>query len=134
MHSQFSGMTEPRVVTYEDALGLLKRQVEKKGADYVYTDHYWICTLADPNPVTGEPEPRCIVGHVYVDIGVPAEDLVPVRGPVGRESVDLGATYGVHFEPEARALLLRAQENQDHGSPWGDAVRDAEAEVKGSPS
>lgn len=113
-------------VTYEDALGLLQRQVEKKGADYIYTDHYEDCELAGRKPGTDEAEPRCIVGHVYADLGVPVIDLVSIYGTVGCETVRFDYEYGIRFEQDAIDLLRSAQREQDGGMPWGDAVKHAQ--------
>lgn len=81
--------------------------------------------------------PGCIVGQWLARRGVTREDLAAVVSPYSSSgetddlNTEIGATglcnYGVIDVPkEALGFLITAQGQQDEGTPWGQAVKDAE--------
>lgn len=119
-----------RIVKYDEALDLLNKAVELKGGDYVYqpnrTDSGPSCLYAKDG------QPDCIVGHVLVDLGIPASELeykglgetenTLSFGPIGEIAVTIQYTKGIRFTPKARRLLSIAQSQQDNGVSWGASV------------
>lgn len=111
----------------EDALNLLRVQVQKKGEDYVYVNADGV--LANPSGDTAcenvhfssqdEATPGCIVGHVLWDLTDHYGEI-----PVGGDSDDYYTRQ--RFTGEARGHLSTAQANQDIGKTWGEALREAE--------
>lgn len=107
----------------QDAIGLLKVQVEKKGADFVYQRHDdddvgTVCLNKCWDDETQSMVPDCIVGHVLCDIYGVAK--VPGEGSVGMTLERMG-TRG-DWTVGAFEALLDAQFRQDSGVPWGRAV------------
>lgn len=108
-------------LTLDQALELLDRAVELKGADYVY-----------PRPALDSPGagngcfylhadgPGCIVGHVLHWAGLTNEELSSIEGAkaggVGRRVPRL------HMDERVGDLLAHVQSEQDTGETWGAAV------------
>lgn len=116
------------------ALDMLKRQVEKRGVDYLYPRRRWdeIPSLSshdayDPNSticvnwfeVDGKREPDCIMGHVYQDMGV--LHLVPATVDLYGATISLSVA-GILLTARAQRVFFTAQTAQDRGEPWGLAV------------
>lgn len=145
-------MTEVIEIGKEQAIALLERAVQEKGAEYQYRptegEHGPTCAYADKrNDV-----PSCIVGHALAYVGVPVDTLrildnadngwgdrdityepqvegheVPVDTSI-TELVDSGALEeiaGVRVTLEARNIFAIAQFRQDNRATWGIAVADA---------
>lgn len=112
---------QPIRISYDSAVTLLKRAVLEKGADYVYRD---------PNDKDARPEcsyfepdgsPSCIVGHVIHYKGVELDDVAPLNTGL---AVDVLVSDGIIAGDEySMDLLTDVQGFQDHGMPWGEAVR-----------
>lgn len=141
------------VIEKEQAIELLNRAVEEKGADYVYPRGGLGENSGDDKVCAYERNgaPSCIVGHVFSYLGVPVETLavldqqslsavtdltrsVPtwiddeeVHG-VPKGEVPLSVLAGIQIDPDALGILRRAQADQDGGIPWGKAVQYAIAE------
>jgi hypothetical protein len=114
----------------------LDRAVARKGVNYVYT--------ADIKPddqyvyVNDDGTPGCIVGHVLLDLGVPASAFLhgSVPGLFGTAERINVTRFGMMKDAlpiefaDNRVLyaLTRAQELQDDGAAWGEA-RDAAVHV-----
>lgn len=140
-------MTIPqRTITRDDALSLLRNAVEDRGADYVYpgtaetlgadvTCRYFADegvgaddfgqTAENPNP------PACIVGHALSQLGVTYADVMATRVVHGETNTAsarllLRALPGLDVTPEAEQLFVSAQDSQDGGYTWGDAVKYAQ--------
>jgi hypothetical protein len=145
-------MTDVIEIGKEQAIALLERAVQEKGADYQYSptegSHGPTCAYADHrNDV-----PSCIVGHALAYVGVPVDTLkildnadnvnfdgfepqnedheVPSDTSI-TELVDSGALEeiaGVRVTLEARNIFAIAQFRQDNRATWGIAVADAVTE------
>jgi hypothetical protein len=101
---------------------LLAEAVTLKGEDYVYVNrdgeqagHDTSCHY-----VHGD-QPGCIVGHVLHRAGVSLADLSNYEGQGAEDPASQLTDAG----GEVVRLLAFAQEHQDRGVPWGEAVRQA---------
>lgn len=124
------------MITGAKVLELLDKAVEEKGADYVYPalvgmavddydhpdisyspwrDKFGRCLYR--NSETNEP--ACIVGKVlsYVNL----LDLVAEGASVLQQGEELLG----NFDGDAMIALVTAQNSQDNGSSWGEAVESA---------
>lgn len=135
----------------DKAIELLEKQVEKKGADYVY--EFASCqyfadetgTMCNRDFVGRTPvelgQPLCIVGHVYADLGLTINDLYRASEDYDDEADEYttqeiqdqgGNVMEVHpdpkkvvLTPDAEMVLNVAQEFQDTGYTWGAALDEA---------
>jgi hypothetical protein len=134
-----------RTITRDDALTQLRNAVEDRGADYVYpgtdpdsggvTCRYF----ADYEVPTGEfgqdgdnpHPPACIVGHALSQLGVTYEDVTAVKTARNLTNTAsaralLPALPGLDVTPEALEAFADAQDAQDCGLTWGDAITAAQ--------
>lgn len=107
------------------ALELLDRAVAEKGADFVYERRALSCRYAH------EGKPDCIVGHVLVYLGVPAERLTCIEGMAFDMTIlhHVEIEFGLAFTSKAVMALSIAQSEQDSGTPWALAVAEARRAV-----
>lgn len=128
-----------RTIDAEEAFDLLQQVVAEKGEDYVYHaptegSQSGTCLYVNPTDVTH----RCIIGEVLVGrLGVPTDvflDECPFLGERpfnGTGIVSLNAkpsfykASGIKFTPEAASILNEAQQVQDTGRSWGEALKAA---------
>lgn len=99
---------------------LLKRVVHEK-EDFVFVGD---CVYFDSETFA----PSCVVGHVFAEIGVPAEIFVDaVINSVNCNALcpDL-MRLGFEFSKEAILYLNLAQAIQDSGKAWGTALVEAD--------
>lgn len=107
-------------ITLPKALKLLERAVAEKGADYTVD----LCRYFDDG------EPACIVGHVFSYVGATEGDLhmgydahqVASANTAELRTIDV---QGVKITPKAREVLSAAQQAQDRGKTWGNALKSA---------
>lgn len=100
--------TERTEITMDEAVSLLRRAVEEKGADHTESCVYF----AEPGV------PRCIVGHVLHYLGVEKT----TEGPFAPMAI------WEHFPDTTDpvvTVLRKAQAHQDNGGRWGDALEAA---------
>lgn len=122
--------TNLSALTRDDALAALRAAVEAKGEDYTYVNRHGepaspdvSCYYTHPT-ADGGWEPGCIVGHVLVGWGVSLDDLRAHEGDgAGGVCTHLGIPIAV-----AQTLSL-AQQEQDAGGTWGEALRQAESGI-----
>ena len=89
----------------------------RTGLHVLDTCHYF-------HPQTGEPS--CIVGHVLARHGVQLEQVARWNEDVKlTEMLSVGPEVGIVMEGSAATMLQRAQDAQDHGTPWAEAVTTA---------
>ena len=109
-----------RVIDRDEAISLLEKQVEKKGADHKSRCVYF----------NGAGEPVCIIGHVLVDLGFTQEELWACNGTTFY-SIVTGAIEEympnplegrLEFTDGAAEVLTKAQNIQDEGRTWGEAL------------
>ena len=127
--------TTPIKVDYSTALVALQQAVEERGANFKYRDLFG---EGDCRYVI-DGEPACLVGEVLVGLGTPigafammspgerSGDINTVR--IGAASRVLESGGLVEFSIDALNLLAAAQDFQDHGQTWGEAL---DAAVKGT--
>src|SRR4249920_1096252 len=93
---------------YDETMGFLQRAVAEKGDGHTTESAYVDC-------ITGAP--ICIVGHVLNYMGL----LKRVQGNgVGVRHLGLAGRHLITFE--ALDALAEAQEIQDTGATWGEAL------------
>ena len=109
-----------RVIDRDEAISLLEKQVEKKGAG-----HKSQCIYFDSLG-----EPQCIIGHVLDDLGFTKGDLYGCNGTTFYAIVtgdikmymDNPFDGRVEFTNMAAEVLIKAQNVQDEGRTWGEAL------------
>jgi hypothetical protein len=123
-------------LSFEQARDGLRKAVEARGADFVYPDEwraggsgFGYCVNFDAETL----EPRCIIGYVLWlngvvpdsedDLGDPVDKLTRL-GPEWPED-DYGPAP-LKVDTKTFLMLYRAQNMQDDGKTWGDAVMAAE--------
>jgi hypothetical protein len=119
-------------LTYEDAVLGLKKALAVKGEDYVYERPKFPLndglTIEACAYFTAEGQPSCIVGHVMADLGHTINDLDQIASSYDG-TFNTGATastamdyLGYELDEKTRCLLSVAQDYQDSGHRWGEAV------------
>lgn len=124
------------IVDHHDAILLLEKAVASRGEDHIYkksTSHVIdvleaaeACYYVDPTDLTN----RCIVGQAVTDAGYAqpeelAESCVNNQSAGSEGFVGYLKEHGYSLTPEAQEILLTAQQIQDSGSSWGQALRTA---------
>lgn len=122
-------MTE--TIDRDRAVELLRQQVERVGAEYVYQlpANERQCVYFDAAGC-----PSCIVGYVLADLGVSVGG-VHESGRTPGSQFDMGNGIaiaavdvdGVALTEGARSVLAMAQRAQDQGETWGEALERAVA-------
>lgn len=111
-------MTTITLITEPDALALLERAVEERGADFTYNvafpEHHGICQYFDHDT----DEPCCIVGLCLAYLGFGAGDLYDDEG----ETADVVLDDRFGFTVCATEVMREAQRVQDNGGNWGEAL------------
>lgn len=113
----------PVTIEFDEAIALLKRAVEEKGADYQY-----LAPPASPEKGTNgtcvyfyDGKPSCIVGHVLAYKGMTAEEIGDNNAGSGVYSLSqLGI---IEVDEVTREFLVQVQQEQDLGVTWGDSLR-----------
>ena len=108
-------------ITKEFAVKTLRKLVAERGEDYVYPIgecRYWD---QDKNA------PSCAVGVVLFEAGYPPEEIQDLdpKFQTSRLGVSAGELINHEFSvtPKAQDILVRFQERQDIGTPYGEALR-----------
>lgn len=123
-------MTE-LTITGPVAYDLLKAVVDERGGGYVYdTEEHDGCRYADDDG-----QPACLIGHVLSHLGV--LDAIEARhqaetigaAPVKDVVYSAAAGRGIRITDFAFDVWAAAQDVQDKGEPWGDALRAAHSEL-----
>jgi hypothetical protein len=121
-----------RKVSGEQVLKLLEQVTAEKGTDYRYPEELFLKSNVCVN-FTSDGQPSCIVGHVLPKLGVDYEIAVAYEIDGGSSAASTVRTleeYGhTGFTHEALAALATAQNFQDFGWTWGEAVEAARASV-----
>lgn len=125
-------MSAEYILTAEAVDAALDRVLERYGPDTDYRDQdatTWEGGVTSCRYVV-DGQPACIVGVVLVEeFGVEPRWLKQFNSTI----VSAVPLYkqGLQLAPDARRLLASAQECQDDGEQWGDAVTIARVEVLG---
>lgn len=101
-----------------------------RGEGYVYQRPaqgdaclYWHNPSSETQPPGVAGQPGCLVGYVLHAAGVPGTTLAANEGQDSSTVCDrLRAAGVVTVTYRAKSLLSDAQERQDDGAPWGEAV------------
>ena len=115
--------------TYEDVLAEL-REIIRGREDYVYEnpDFLGSCVNFDR-----EGNPSCLVGHWLAMHGVTAtffrDNMIPSTATVSDLFCGNAHVMPIQVDEPARILLIMAQERQDSGSTWGNAVEFSSRDV-----
>lgn len=100
-------------------LARLKKIADSKPVGFVYDATSGGCVNTE---VTGKGEvvPSCIIGHLFVDLGIPADKL-PQHGAVNALVYQTQDKF--EFTKVAVAVMRTVQLMQDGGVPWRQAVK-----------
>ena len=114
-------------------LDLLTEIVTEYGTDYVYQqlphgdeDVSTYCAYVESGPEGLRPS--CLVGHFFVRLGVPLDQLnFQPNGPTYEESMPTAERVATDLNvcDDAAKILQAAQEEQDTGKTWGVALNRA---------
>lgn len=131
------------IVNLATAIALLEGVVAKFGADHrPVSSGLGTCIYFDENMETGALTAVCLVGQGFAELGILRATH---RGYAGSNVLDTdrgtennfaachlnspmwerAEAMGVTFTPKAREFMKDAQNHQDNGAQWGDAVSDA---------
>lgn len=87
---------------------------------YRYRDDHEMCTYVEEDNTT----PACVVGHA---LGAIDSELLRRVAAVGRREMPIAAlAQGLHLSSNAVAIFMAAQDRQDFGGTWEQALEDAE--------
>lgn len=113
-------------ITVESTRQVFDRLIAERGADYIYQRPSGAdeCLYFDPT----EGGPSCIAGQVFAAHGYSEHDVTEYTG-----ASEVLEELGIE-DPILRRYLDTAQENQDSGVPWGEAVAAAERAIYTHPS
>lgn len=120
------------VIDADMAIALLERAVQEMGADHVYQrvhgefDRIGEATMC---AYQHDGRPSCIVGHALSYAGVTIEQLREMD-EAADEVTSVEALYGddllpVEMTDDAVTVFEAAQQAQDNGAPWGEALEAA---------
>lgn len=116
------------VIDADMAIALLERAAQEKGADHVYK------RVPSGSDIHGEASmcnyehngrPSCIVGHALHYAGVTIEQLRKMDSDLKVSSIDMlyaEDLLPIEMTDDAADLFKAAQDAQDEGMPWGEAV------------
>lgn len=109
------------VIDAPAALSALEAEVAEHGAETVYRKPDGICRYAH------EGAPSCLIGHALARLGASSEQLAAMDGNApdvaAIETVVLPA--GLSLTPHARRVFDAAQQDQDLGKTWREALESA---------
>ena len=115
-------MSNPEMILAFDTYDVLKKIVDKKGADYVYEGaEYGDCKYWDYE----EDTPSCLVGHYFYAKGFisNASDAYRIENSIATSPIaTFERTKHVEFSQATKALLLAVQQRQDAGWTWGKSL------------
>lgn len=115
-------MSNRELILAFDTYDVLKQIVDNKGADFVYEGAFHDdCMYWD----YWEDTPSCIVGHYFYAKGFikDAEDARRIENNIATIPIQtFEHTMNVEFSEATKALLLAAQQRQDSGWTWGNAL------------
>ncbi len=120
-------MSEPITVDAPRAVELRAEAVTQRGGDFVYEHHNDGGTIACYYVWRGQPD--CIAGNALHRAGVSIDALSTIEGctiTTLRAGPDAGVLGGVRFSKAAIGVLYAAQDAQDQGLSWGEALKQAQ--------
>lgn len=104
-------------LSYDRAVELLHQVIDEFGAGYVYaTDDGGHCFYVTAG------KPACLVAQVLARGGVPLEGLADLDAQSCSDVSSQAVRFEAWAEPDAVVLLANAQDQQDGGATWGNAL------------
>lgn len=122
-------MTEKRTLDVDGVMGLLRKIVFEKGADFTY---HKVENSVTCHNFHGD-EPGCIVGHVLVELGLDSSLAQRLRiegsenAAVSCDRLSRSPEFDWAFDEDTVQVLTVAQVAQDDGKTWGEALGRAES-------
>ena len=116
-------MTSLPPIDRDTALRLLEKQVQLAGAEYQYPGD--VCYYM----LNGAPD--CLVGRALADYGVPLDVLQSWDHPT--QTIEMlwgGYAANEWLTEESAVIFIAAQDSQDGGNTWGDALFAAESAIE----
>lgn len=113
--------------TFDQVRRAVEKAVSDRGHDYVYQKPLdsEVCLYVERNG-----EPGCIVGqmayNISPDLFAKFKESESENGPFGVSEVGKWGRLGDLFDHPSARYLRTAQTEQDHGAPWGSALKEAE--------
>lgn len=108
-----------RTVTAVEAIAALEAVVAAAGEDFVYPDEdkneFGTCQY-----LKADGTPSCIAGHVVALLEPEATPLL--KHMEGKAATSLNFPGRLYFDPFAAHVLDIAQQEQDQGKTWGEAL------------
>jgi hypothetical protein len=119
-----------RIEVSTEQVRVTLREVVAERPNFVYVAHSMdnernMCYYVHPG-IDGAPDTcGCLIGHVLNRLGVPMDEL---KQHEGKDAFRVVRTL-LDTSSKARKALTEAQNVQDRGWPWADALRAAEEEL-----
>lgn len=119
------------ILDADGAIRSLRTVVFEKGPDYVYQRVEAYGLKGSCVNFTEDGQPSCIVGHVFSLLGLTAEKALEV-GVASTTIADVScellnrSDFEWKFTPQAQRILAVAQDYQDTGNSWGEALEACE--------
>lgn len=115
-------------LTFED-IEKTVRELAEENPDLVYDNGgYQICQYNPDKRQAG-----CLFGQAFIRLGEPVPsrfDAKELTSAVESAITDVMSDLGIEATPRQRSWAYHAQERQDAGIPWGEAVKSADEYVK----
>lgn len=112
-------------ISRQNALALLRQAVELKGEDYIDPSAY--STANSCQYVTPDGFPSCIVGHALMIAGIGPHAFTDMnQEDISQVAQELEFRGLADFDEDAVRTLFVAQDVQDSGDIWGEALRQAQ--------
>lgn len=133
-------MSTPETINLPTALAALETAVQEKGADHIAKSYDYVGTSEDGSPLfvelsredggtcryrdpKDETNPSCIVGNALWQWGL-LDQAKPYEGSTADVVL---MDLGIHVTGDAIEVLKQAQNVQDEGRSWGDALMTAKS-------
>lgn len=131
---------DSKAIDFQRAKDLLEKAVTHKGPDFIYSapdDGDGSCMYFEYDFVLNEqeqvqqvrPTPSCLIGHMIDDLGLSDKFDHEGNEYEGASAANVLTRLGLRLSNKAANFIDQAQSEQDSNTPWGEAVRIAEARV-----
>ena len=120
-------------IDLEKARTLLRAAMETQGPDFVYNPEGKGTCMNIPDEGAKEGDPRaitgCLIGTMITGLGISMDEYELKETNVIGAARILSDRSKVQFTQDALVYLMRAQNAQDNGKTWGEAVTHAEETI-----
>lgn len=118
------------MISYDTVLQALTDAMEVQGPDFQYSGGTGMCYYVPQAVGTEDPRSRtgCLIGETMKLLGYPPApnwEKANVEGLFQRKFIPIE-----DFEPRVVPLLADVQRRQDAGETWGQAIRNADVDIR----